>query len=130
MKKFFQNIKFKKISLTTLAFALVVSGFLFYGNKIEAQVTSISVDSPTSSSLIYTKDGEVSIPVQIDVTTDATGVGKIRVEILPGIGDTTSFDYNFTISGANENIAINVPLNSGISEGTYDLKVSAQQPGE
>lgn len=131
MKKFFQNIKFKKVSLTTLAFALVVSGFLVWGNKIEAQITSpggISVDSPTSSSLIYAKDGDASIPVQIDVTTDATGSGKIRVEILPGIGDTTWFDYAFTVAGTNNDIAINVPLNSGISEGTYDLKVSAQQP--
>lgn len=51
MKKFFQNIKFKKVSLTTLAFALVVSGFLVYGNKIEAAIGSVSITSPTGGEI-------------------------------------------------------------------------------
>lgn len=54
MKKFFQNIKFKNISLTTLALALVVSGFLVWGNT-EAATTAVSIDTPTSGTESYVR---------------------------------------------------------------------------
>ena len=44
------------------------------------------------------------------------------------MGDTGYYDYTF-LEGANNSLLANVLINVSAAEGTYNVKVSAQQPG-
>ena len=130
MKKFFQNIKFKNISLTTLALALVVSGFLVWGNKIEAAVSVVDITSST----LYVRSGK-SIDINFDVTADSTNVGIVKIEIYGGSGTpsyNTIYQDNNAIDFINGKASISryVSIDGVLPEGSYDLKISAQQSGD
>ena len=119
---------FSKIGLLALMVVFAVGGVFVY-NALAA-VSNVNIDSPIAGTPVSIQSG-ASLPVQFDVTTDAEGAGKIRIEVYKGgvsIGDTGTYDYTF-VSGANNNLTANVSISESAAEGTYDIKVSAQQPG-
>ncbi|HRR39313.1 MAG TPA: hypothetical protein P5570_00950, partial [Candidatus Paceibacterota bacterium] len=123
IKKYYFRPKF------ILAVAMVLAaGVGLY--QVFAQVSTVNITSPTASAKAYVKSGD-QVPVYFDVTTNASGTGRLRVEIYSGsttVGDTGYYDYTF-LEGANNSLLANVLINASAAEGTYNVKVSAQQPG-
>lgn len=98
MKKFFQNIKFKKISLTTLALALVVSGFLVWGNT-EAAITEITVTSPNGGE-IWSGSHDITWTTVLSEDTGTVNIylvgGESSFSIATGEANDGSYSWNTT----------------------------------
>ena len=128
MKNFLKN-KMLKRTLLGLSLALVMIGGVFVYRAV-ATVSSVSIDSPTAGTKDYVQSGG-TVDVQFDVVTDALGDGTLRVEIYSGttvIGDTLTTAYSFLL-GDNLNIVKSIPISAGADAGSYDVKVTSQQPG-
>ena len=129
MKNFLKN-KMLKRSLLGLSLALVMIGGVFIYQAMAA-VTTVTITSPTNGTKTYNNPGD-TVTVTFNVVTDAIGDGTLRVEIYKGatvIGDTTTYAHTFAINGANNGITASVPISMGAADNSYDVKVTAQQPG-
>ena len=130
LNKNMNKTNFKKILPVVLAIALGIGGIFGTVLYTEAVVTAVDITSPTSTVKHYVKPGATET-VGFNVTFDTLEASKLRVEIYKGavtIGDTGIYDYTPASTGTTISLTANVLIGAGAADGSYDVKVSAQQP--
>ena len=129
MKNFLKNKMLSK-TLLSLSLSLVMIGGVFV-YKAMAVVSAVDLTSPTAASKTYVQSGG-SVSVGFTVTTDAIGDGTFQIEIYSGdtvIGDTLTTAQTYSVNGANP-LTKSVEINKDAVPGSYDVKVTVQQPGD
>ncbi len=118
MKIFFQNKMFRKISLSTLAIAIVVGGFLVFSTPTKAAISTVTVTAPNG--------GEVwSDSHSITWTTNpASDPETVNLYYCTG-GNCTSGTYTLIVSGISNTGNYYWDTASVADATTYKIRVGA-----